>query len=124
MVVNLSHIIPHLACLAVSPAPLDSGTPKSKEPRLKHRCSGPLGAFSRLIGGRHRRRGGNNNKQQQKLGGEEDGDGHIFYPQLPLSADPGGSTGAQIGMREGVKEGNLFSHKLTAHVGVLSVAFC
>lgn len=44
-------------------------------------------------------------------------------PQLPLSADPGGSTGVQIGRREGVKRGNLLSHKLTAHAQALSVAF-
>lgn len=43
-------------------------------------------------------------------------------PQLPLSADPGGSTRAQIGMREGVKGENLLSHKLTAHVQALAVA--
>ncbi len=40
-------------------------------------------------------------------------------PQLPLSADPGGSTRAQIGMREGVKGENLLSHTLTAHVQAL-----
>lgn len=43
--------------------------------------------------------------------------------QLPLSADPGGSTRAQIGMRERLKAENLLSHKLTAHVQALSVAF-
>ncbi|CAJ1082416.1 Hypothetical predicted protein [Xyrichtys novacula] len=69
---------------AVSPAPLDSGTPKSKEPRLKHRCSGPLGgASSRLIGGRCNVRDmqettTSNNKNREK----EDGDGHIFYPAV------------------------------------------
>ncbi len=42
-------------------------------------------------------------------------------PQLPLSADPGGSTRAQIGMREVVRGENLLSHKLTAHVQALSL---
>lgn len=43
-------------------------------------------------------------------------------PQLPLSADPGGSTRVQIGRREGVKGGNLLSYKMTAYSQALSVA--
>lgn len=45
-----------------------------------------------------------NNKNR----GEQDGDGHIFYPAsspLPLSADQGGSTRAQIGMMGGSQRG-------------------
>lgn len=58
----------------------------TKEPRLKHRCSGPLGASSKLIGGRHHVKDKeetttSNNKNR----GEEDGDGHIFYPASSLT---------------------------------------
>lgn len=66
-------------------------------------------------------------KQQQqattKTGEKRTVMGISFILKLPLSADPGGSTGAQIGMREEVKGENVLSHKLTAHVQALSVAF-
>lgn len=45
----------------------------------------------------------------------------LHISQLPLSADPGGSIRAQIGMREEVKGENLLSHELTAHVQALFV---
>lgn len=86
-------LMPSCACQSISHYPSSrlshciTRTPwlqHTKEPRLKRRCSGPLGASSRLIGGRcHlKRRGG---KQQQatttKTRGEEDGDdGQIFNP--------------------------------------------
>lgn len=125
MVVNPSHIIPHLACLPVSPAPLDSSAPKSKEPRLKHCCSGPLRSIlqtnwwetPRSVKDKETTTTSNNKNRIQ-----EDIDGHIFYPSFSTtspSADPGGSTTVQIGRREGVKGGNLLSHNLTAHVQAL-----